>query len=468
MTETESSAGGLRVLIVDDEENIRLLLSGCLVADGYRVATARTLDAALAEVTQRAFDLIFVDPRLGDEAGMDLVARLLSENPWSKIVVLGANASIGTAVDAMKRGAADFLAKPVTPDEVRMVVAKLGERRRLEAKVESLQQALGGDPEDDLPCASASMRHALEVARRVAPSSATLLIHGEMGVGKGRLARAIHAWSGKPAPAYASLSCHGATADSLDVELFGLSKQLDLDAPPAKRGRVAFCDGGTLVLHEVADMPLSLQPKLLRLLHDKEYERVNDLTCRRANVRVVATTTADLHEAARHGAFRPDLLLAVDVVTIEIPPLRDRPDDIRLLADLFLAHFARESRRHVTGFTNDAMDALLKHSYPGNVRELRNLVERAILLCDRDRISLEHLPPNLLNTDPYHVGDLVSLDKISDMHIRRVLACTRSYEAAANVLGINSITLWRRRKRYGLAATPPKRPGPKQRSRSEA
>ena len=456
MGQSETATGGLRILIVDDEENIRLTLSLCLQADGHTVAAAGTVQAALVEVSQRAFELIFLDLRLGMENGLDLIPRLLAENPWSKIVVITAYASVETAVEAMKRGATDYLPKPFTPAQVQLVTDNIAERRRLEAKVESLQQALGHDPEADFPCASKTMRRTLEMARRVAASSATLLIKGEVGVGKGRLARAIHAWSGRAAGPYGAMSCHGIPADALVVDLFGLCEHDAPTAPPARRGRVAFCDGGTLVLHEIGDLPLSLQPKLLRLLHDKEYERVNDLTCRKADVRVIATTSIDLHEATRLGRFRPDLLLAVDVVTLEIPPLRDRPGDVELLAERFLAHFAKESGSAVRGFSADALDALRKHSYGGNVRELRNLVERAVLLCDRDQIALEHLPPNLLNAEAYRVGDLVSLEKISDLHIRRVLASTRNYEAAAQVLGINSITLWRRRKRYGLTAAPSK------------
>ena len=450
MHQTETAPGGLRILVVDDEENIRLTLSICLEADGHRVSSAASVQAALVEVCHRAFDLIFLDLRLGVDSGLDLIPRLLAENPWSKIVVITAYASVETAVEAMKRGASDYLPKPFTPSQVQMVTEKVAHQRGLEVKIESLKQTLAGDPEADFPTASASMRHALEMARRVAASSATLLIQGEVGVGKGRLARAIHQWSSRSHGPYAATSCHGVGADALEIDLFGLSSFDPAGGMPGRRGRVPFSEGGTLVLHEIADLPLSLQPKLLRLLRDKEYERMNDLTSRHADVRVVATTSIDLHEHARQGHFRPDLLLAVDVVTIEIPPLRDRPDDIELLAERFLAHFARESGRHVSGFTRDAADALRKHSYPGNVRELRNLIERAVLICDREHIGLEHLPPNLLNAEAYRVGDLVSLEKIGDLHIRRVLASTRNYEAAANVLGINSITLWRRRKRYGL------------------
>lgn len=457
----QAATGSLRILVIDDEENIRLTLSLCLEAEGHHVATAGNVQAALVEVSRRAFDLIFLDLRLGLENGLDLIPRLLAENPWTKIIVITAYASVETAVEAMKRGATDYLPKPFTPAQVQMVTDKVAEWRRLEGKLQALQDQIGDDPENGFPCASASMRHVLDIARRVATSNSPLVIHAEPGVGKGRLARAIHAWSGRSPSAFAAVSCATTTnAEALEAELFGVSTCDAPDAPASSRGRVAFCEGGTLVLHDIASVPRSLQPKLLRFLHDKEYERLDDLTCRKADVRVIATTSVDLHQAVQAGTFRADLLLAVDVVTIEIPPLRERPDDVELLAERFLAHFARESGSAVAAFSDDAMDALLKHSYPGNTRELRNLIERAVLLCDGIHIGLEHLPPNLLNAEAYRVGDLVSLEKISDLHIRRVLASTRSYEAAANVLGINSITLWRRRKRYGLKALPPKNGSP--------
>lgn len=457
----DAASGSLRILVVDDEENIRLTLSLCLEAEGHQVITAANVQAALVEVSRRAFDLIFLDLRLGLENGLDLIPRLLAENPWTKIIVITAYASLETAVEAMKRGATDYLPKPFAPAQVQMVTDKVAKWRRLEGKLHALQDEIADDPEAGFPCASASMRQVLDVAHRVATSNAPLVIQAEPGMGMGRLARAIHAWSGRSPGAFASVSCATTSdAESLEAELFGVSSCDAPDAPARRRGRVAFCEGGTLMLHDIAGVPRSLQPKLLRFLHDREYERVDDLTCRRADVRVIATTSVDLHEAVQSGAFRADLLLALDVVTLAIPPLRERREDIALLAGRFLAHYARESGRAVTAFNDDAMDALLKHTYPGNTRELRNLVERAVLLCDGTIIGLEHLPPNLLNAEAYHVGDLVSLEKISDLHIRRVLASTRSYEAAATVLGINSITLWRRRKRYGLKALPPRNGSP--------
>lgn len=450
MTDRDTQATDLRVLVVDDEENIRSELSACLEADGHQVNTCATSTEALAEAGHRAFDLILLDLESGAANGLDLIPRLMAESPWTKVVPIAANASVETAVEAMKRGAADYLPKPLTEDQVRQLTRRVAEQRATERHMDTLRALGATDPDAEFPAASAAMRRSLELARRIAPSNATLLIHGETGTGKTRLAHAIHQWSGRPATAFATACCQAAEPDALEAELFGIWSTRDAENPPDHAGRVAFCEGGTLVLTGIGNAPLSLQPKLLRLLHDKEYERQNDFLPRRADIRVIATCSDDLHEAARRGTFRQDLLLAVDVVTIEIPPLRQRPDDIRLLAERYLAFFSREYNRPISGFTDDALDSLLRHSYPGNARELRNLVERAVLLCNGGLISREHLPPNLLNAEAHAVGDLVALDTIADLHIRRVLASTRSFEAAASILGINSSTLWRRRKRYGL------------------
>lgn len=458
MTDQKSTPSPLRILIVDDEQTIRTTLGICLEADGHQVASEGNSADALGAVVRTAFDLIFLDLRLGTESGLDLIPLLLAQNPWARIVVITAYASVDTAVEAMKRGATDYLPKPFTPAQVEMVTTKVAKQRQMELKLEALQQALGHvDPEADFRTSDPEFRAALDVARRVAPTNAAVLIRGEMGSGRERLARAMHVWSARSNAPFASTACH-ANVEELEAELFGMAQPArsvgsNTDEPPSRgsaSGRVGFCEGGTLVLKEVTEMPLALQPKLVRLLRDHEYERQGEFVPRRADVRVIATSSVDLQASVQDGTIRPDLAQALDIVAIDIPPLRDRPDDICLLADRYLAHFAREHGRPVTQFSDDAIDALKRHSYPGNSRELRNLVERAVLISRGEKIELETLPANLLNADAYHVGDLVPLEKITDLHIRQVLASTRSFESAAAVLGINSITLWRRRKRYGI------------------
>jgi len=457
MPEIQPAFAALRILIVDDEANIRTQLSLFLEADGHRVVAHGSIHEALVEASWQAFDLVFLDVRLGMENGLDFIPRLLAESPWAKVVVITAYASIDTAVEAMKRGAADYLPKPFSPAQVRLVTQKVAERRLLERRVEALQLALGGiDPELDFPTANAAMARAIELARQVASSQATILIRGEIGTGKGRLARAIHGWSNRAEAPFATALCHTTATDVLDAELFGLSLKDRSDSVSESPGWVEFCDGGTLHLEQIAETPPSLQPKLLRLLRDREYERHNDFKMRQTNVRVVATTSADLEHAVRRGRLRADLLLALDVIKIDLPPLRQRIEDIRLLASRYLAHFGRESHRTIGGFTSSAIDALERHSWPGNVRELRNVIERAVLICKAEEIGIEHLPNNLLNSPcNYTIGDLVPLEIIQDLHIRKVVASSRTIASAASILGVHSGTIIRRMKRFGRETTLP-------------
>jgi NtrC-family two-component system response regulator AlgB len=444
------TAAPLRILIVDDEDNVRLTLCMCLEADGHEVVAHDNIHDALADAALRAFDLVFLDVRLGTDDGLDFLPHILAESPWAKVVVITAYASVSTAVQAMKGGATDYLPKPFTPAQVRLVTDKIARQRRLEWKVEALKEALGNlDAEADFPTASSAMRAALSVARQVADSRATLLISGEVGTGKGRLARAIHAWSSRADAPFGVVRCQPVDPDALEAEVFGVCRQEPSDPSCDLTGRVGLCHGGTLVLEEVGQWPQSLQPKLLRLLSDREYERVNDFHPRPADVRVVATTSTDLREAVTRGQFRPDLHLALDVVRIELPPLRERAEDIRLLAGRYLAFFCRENHRRLVGFSSAAMKVLSQYRWPGNVRELRNIIERAVLLCRGDRIDVEQFPPNMLNSaQAYGLGDLVSLETIEQVHVRQVLQSAGSIKGAASILGINEKTLRIWLKRY--------------------
>ena len=438
--------------MVDDEPNIRKTLSIALEAEGHRVSAVSNPKDALIEASGRYFDLALVDLRLGSESGIDLIGNLQAICPWIKCIVITAYASIDTAVEAMRRGAFDYLPKPFTNAQVSVLVGKVFEVKTLEQKVAALQERLKESvPEAVVESSSPAMQRALAMARQVADSEATILIRGESGTGKTILAHAIHSWSGRCSKPFETLSCPSLSAELLESELFGHAKGSFTGALRDYPGRIAACEGGTLLLDEIGDLPLPIQAKLLRLLHDKAYERLGDLKTRKANVRIIAATNMDLESAIKTGRFREDLFYRLDVVEIVLPPLRERREDIIPLAESLLAFFARQNHRRILGFSENASEALKNYEWPGNVRELRNSIERSVLLCKDIRVGIHHLPLKLKPSgrEP-EAGDPVTMEELERTHIRRVLASSKSIEEACRILGMDSVTLWRKRKKYGL------------------
>lgn len=452
MTAPGASAAPLNVLVVDDETNIRRTLTVCLETDGHRVVAVGNFQDAVSENARRSFDLAFVDLRLGTANGLDLIPALLASSPWLKIVVITAYASIDTAVEAMRRGATDYIPKPFTPAQVALAVRKVADLRSMEQKIAALQEDLGRVvPEADFSTGSPAMQRALGMAMQVAPTDATVLLRGESGTGKTVLARAIHGWSRRAGKPFAVISCPSLSPDLLESELFGHVKGAFTGAVRDNPGRIAACEGGTLLLDEVGDLPLPLQPKLLRFLQDREYERVGDSATRKADVRLIAATNMDVDTAVREGRFREDLLYRLNVIQIAIPPLRERPEDIPVVAGRLLTFYGRVHHRRILGFTDEALNALKGYPWPGNIRELRNVVERASILCASEEVGVAHLPAFLSPRDVApKVGDPVRLEKIEEEHIRRVVASSKSLQEAAGTLGIDQATLWRRRKQYGI------------------
>lgn len=452
MARKERAPEPLRILVIDDEPGIRRTLALCLEGDGHSVVTAGSADEAKKEVSSRDFDIAFLDLRLDETSGLDLIPTLLEHIPDLGIVVITAYATVETAVDAMKLGAVDYLPKPFEPAQVRLVARKSAERKKLEKQVEVLRQRLRDvAPEVTLVSESEAMRRTLDRARQVAAGETTVLLQGESGTGKGVLARAIHTWSPRADAPFVTVHCPSLPTDLFESEFFGHAKGAFTGAVRSNPGRVAMADRGTLFLDEIGDLPLTMQTKLLRFIQDREYERVGDASERRADVRIIAATNQDLATAVHEKRFREDLFYRLNVVDIHVPPLRQRTEDVLPLAHAFLAFFESTNNRRGLRFTREAESAIRGHPWPGNVRELQNAVERAVILTSGNQIGPEHLSPGVGAGAPKPmIGDMISLRALEEEHIRRIVAASRTLEEASETLGIDAATLWRKRKEYGL------------------
>ncbi|MEW6144339.1 MAG: sigma-54 dependent transcriptional regulator [Thermodesulfobacteriota bacterium] len=452
MTEVKSEASHLSVLVVDDEVNIRKTLTLCLESRGHAVTAVSNPADAVSEAGRRVFDLAFVDLRLGTESGLDLIPQLLASCPWIKIVVVTAYASIDTAVEAMKRGAADYIPKPFTPEQVDIVTERAAAVRGMEQRIEALEEDINKlRPEISLESRHPAMQRALELARRAAPSDAAILIKGPSGTGKTVLSRAIHGWSRRADKPFAVISCPSLSPELLESELFGHVRGAFTGAVSDNPGRIAASEGGTLFLDEIGDLPLQLQPKLLRFLNDREYERVGDQKTRRADVRIISATNTDLEKAVKVGKFREDLFYRLNVIEITLPSLSERPDDLEGLAANMISFFGAQNHKRLRGFTPAAMTAIRNYSWPGNIRELRNVIERAAIICQGEVVGVENLPDSISpRKAPPGLGDPVPLSVIEESHIRRVVAETKTLQEASEILGIDQATLWRKRKQYGI------------------
>jgi NtrC-family two-component system response regulator AlgB len=443
----------MNILLIDDEASLRRTLRTALETMGHRVTEARDGPQAQELLGRLVFDLAFLDLRLGRDQGLEVLPNLLRLAPGLSVVVITAYATIETAVEAMRRGAFDYLPKPFTPDQLRLILDRAARLRRLQSHVETLEEQVRSViPEADLQTEEPAMRQALEVAFKAAPSEATVLLRGESGTGKGVLARAIHARSPRAANPFMTVHCPSLSAELLESELFGHARGAFTGAVQDTVGKVAVAAGGTLFLDEIGELPPAVQPKLLRLLQEKRFERVGETQTRASDVRILAATNRDLQAALAAGKFREDLLYRLNVIEVVLPPLRERPHDLLPLADHLLRFFARQSGKPLAGFTDEARAALLRYPWPGNVRELRNAIERGVILTSGPMIGLADLPAQVGSPPSrgVEVGGAVTLDQLEAEHIRRILTSTATMEEAAAVLGIDPSTLYRKRKRYGL------------------
>lgn len=444
----------LNILVLDDETNIRKTLSYCLSAEGHTVIAVSNTGDAIQEARNRTFDMAFVDLKLGNDDGMDFIPVLLADSPWIKVVVITAYASIETAVEAIRRGAIDYIPKPFTPDQVKLITQRIARLRELETQVTALKEDLRQFDQSqmvNLQSKNTAMKRVIEITKKAASSDAIILLLGESGTGKSVLARAIHHWSPRATKPIGIVTCPAVPSDLLESELFGHVRGAFTGAIKDNPGRIAACDGGTLFLDEIGDMALPVQSKLLRFIQDKEYERLGDSILRRANVRIIAATNADLVKLIAEGRFREDLYYRLNVISLTIPPLRERPEDIMAFAEGFLSFFCHINHKPLFTFTKEAVEILSTYSYPGNIRELRNIIERAVILGTGQQIGEYDLTEKIApSTSSLNIGDLVPLSKIEEIHIRRIIAKASSLQEAADILGVDQATLWRKRKVYRI------------------
>jgi two-component system, NtrC family, response regulator AlgB len=451
MTQSLQPPLPLDVLVVDDERNIRTTLKVCLDGIGCHTTAVGGGEAALVATEHEPFDLAFVDLRLGDVDGLELIPRLLALRPDLAIIVITAYATFDTAVQAIKRGAFDYVPKPFTPAQIRHVVEQVTRHHALLRRVAEVETKLAAEvPDVDLAADSPAMRGVLDVIARAAVADAPVLLRGENGTGKGVLARALHAQSPRRGRPFVTVNCPTLSEELLASELFGHARGAFTGAVRDQAGRVEAAEGGTLFLDEIGEVSPALQAKLLRFLQEKEYERVGENRTRRANVRVVAASNRDLEQDVRDGRFREDLLFRLNVIEVRVPPLRERPEDIPRLARRFLAFFAHAAGRRAPETSPEFDAALVTHAWPGNVRELRNAMERALILWPTQMLTAEALPGRVAAHAPRGplLGGDHSVEEIERVHIMRVLARVPTQEDAARILGIDASTLYRKRKKY--------------------
>ncbi len=385
-----------RILIVDDERSMRELLEIYFLNAGHAVDTAADGEAGVARLTEEEYDLVITDLRMPKTHGMVVLERCRALHPDTPVIVMTAFATTQTAIEAMKMGAYDYFTKPFKLDEVDVVIAKALEKRRLVIENRQLRKELSERQRfEDIIGKSPAMRRVFDLVDRVAPTRANVLLEGESGTGKELVARAIHRRSDRRGGPFLVINCAAIPEQLLESELFGHKRGAFTGATTDKQGLFQAAHGGTLFLDEIGELPLSMQVKLLRVLQERRVKAVGDVHEVEVDVRVIAATNRRLEAEVRAGRFREDLYFRLNVICVELPPLRDRAGDVALLAHHFLRKYAIELGKPMEGFEPEAMDRLLQHRFPGNVRELENVVERAVALADHERVTVHELPPSL-------------------------------------------------------------------------
>ena len=451
-----------RILIVDDDESLRESLELVLASEGYEVSAAADAEGALRAIEAAPVDVVLCDLRMPGQDGLELLPQLSRRLPGATLLLMSAYGTADLAIEALKRGAYDYLAKPFQPAEAILAIRKARERERLRRANQLLQRDLSrAVGERPIVAASQPMIEVLELVERAAEYKTTVLLTGESGTGKEVLARAIHAQSPRRNEAFVAVNCAAIPENLLESELFGHAKGAFTGADRARRGLFVEADGGTLFLDEIGELPVPLQAKLLRVLQEEEVRPVGESKPRRVDVRVLAATARDLEREVEAGRFREDLFYRLNVLRIVVPPLRERRADIPLLVDHFLARFREALGKPVRILTDEALEKLVAHRWPGNVRELENVIERAVILSSGPRLTPADLPANVTAPAAAHAsggdeGDL-SLRRarraVEVELIRRALEATGGNRThAARRLGISHRALLYKLKEYGIGS----------------
>ena len=437
------------ILTIDDEENIRNGLADNFELEGYEVKQASSGEEGLKLIAEGGIDLVITDLRMDGISGSEVVQRVTSEHPGIPIIVLTGHGSIDDATAALKAGAFDFLTKPLDLDHLNKIVKNALQGKILAEQNRELQaKLLKSQNGDEMIGKSDSLNRVRQMISKAAPARASVLITGESGVGKELVARAVHEQSDRSKGPFVVVHCAALSETLIESELFGFEKGAFTGAENLHKGRFELADGGTIFLDEIGEVNLATQVKLLRVLQEHKFERVGGEKSIEVDVRVVAATNRNLEDEVKAGKFREDLFYRLNVVRIEMPALRERMDDIPLLMHAFLREFNIENKKNIKGFDKAAKSAMIKYSWPGNIRELKNAVESAVVMCTGDEIKMEDLPRSLRSQGEEKVISIpigITMDEAEKIIIQENLAANKGNKSrTADILGIGRKTLHRK------------------------
>lgn len=435
-----------KILVVDDEPNILKTMGICFESIGFPARLISRPQEALEAIREDQFDLAFVDLKMSPIDGLEVLTEIKRTSPLTTVIIVTAHGTIDGAIDAIRKGAYHYVLKPFDFKELQLLAQRAWEHHQLTLEVDDLRRQVGKlGLATGFVTRNPDMRSQLDVAIKIAESTLPVLIEGESGTGKELVAQLIHQRSTRAEKPFVKVNCAALPEELLESELFGHVKGAFTGAIKDRQGRFELAHGGTIFLDEIAEMPSTTQVKLLRVLQNKEYERVGESVTRKADVRVIAATNRNLDEALREGTFREDLFYRLNGIRIRLLPLRERPEDIPLLIQHFLTKFSPGSQFTIAP---EAMKVLRSYRWSGNVRELENVIQRAILLSNNNRIEVEHLPEEIRMSQEQYPP--LSLEEVEKLHIKRILQIAKDFDEAAQILGIDPTTLWRKRKKYNL------------------